>query len=77
MIVDYESCPNFYEIFAELKMKQHEKFDGFVLHNGHLFLGCKLCIPRTSLKKKFIWELHNDGLALHFGNENTIKICRV
>jgi len=42
---------------------------GFVLHDGYLFLGHKLCIPRISFREFLVWELHVDGLARHFENE--------
>ena len=68
-----ESCPDFHEIYAELKAGTTREVNGFVLHDGYLFLGCKLCIPRISLREFFIWELHAGGLAGHFENEKTIE----
>ena len=50
LIADYESCPDFYEIYAELKNGTRE-VDGFVLRDGYLFLSHKLCISRTSLRE--------------------------
>ena len=71
---EYESCPNFYEIYAELKDGITRKVNGFVLHDGCLFLDYKLCIIRTSLRKFLIWELHAGGLGRHFENEKTIEV---
>ena len=33
----------------------------------------KLCVPRTSLGKFLVWELHASSLTGHFGNEKTIE----
>ena len=70
---EYESCPDFREIYKELKDGVTREVDGFVLHDGYLFIGRKLCIPRTSLREFIVWELHAGGLVGHFGNEKTIE----
>ena len=48
MKTEYETCPDFHEIYAELKDGTTREVDGFVLHDGYLFLDRKLCIPSTS-----------------------------
>ena len=73
LIVDYEFCPDFHEIYAELKNGATREVDEFILHDGYLFIGHKLCIPRTSLGEFLGWEFHAGGLAGHFGNKKTIK----
>ena len=69
----YESYLDFHGIYAELKDGTAREVDGFVLYDGYLFFGRKLCIPRTSLRKFLIWELHAGGLPGHFENEKTIE----
>jgi len=69
---EYELCPDFHEIYVKLKDGTTEKLMD-LLHDGYLYLGCKLCIPRTSIREFFVWELHAYGLPGHFGNEKTIK----
>ena len=39
---EYESCPDFHEIYVELKDGTTREVDGFVLHDGYLFIGSKL-----------------------------------
>eukprot|EP00268_Persea_americana_P028824 TRINITY_DN27955_c0_g1_i1.p1 TRINITY_DN27955_c0_g1~~TRINITY_DN27955_c0_g1_i1.p1 ORF type:complete len:109 (-),score=10.69 TRINITY_DN27955_c0_g1_i1:66-392(-) len=46
---DYQSCPDFGELYASLLEDQLGSHNGFVLQEGFLFKGNKLCIPRTSL----------------------------
>ena len=61
----------FMRYYAELKDGTTREVDVFVLHDEYLFLECKLCIPKTSLREFLVWELHASGLAGRFGNEKT------
>ena len=70
---EYESYPDFHKIYVELKDGTTREVDGFVLHEGYLFTGRKLCIPRISLREFLIWKLHVGGLVGHFENEKTIE----
>jgi len=64
---EYKLCPNFYDLYAILIDGSTQEVDGYTLHDGHLFLGRKLCIPRVSLREFLVWELHVGGLAGHLG----------
>ncbi|XP_057948237.1 uncharacterized protein LOC131143894 [Malania oleifera] len=46
----------------------------FVIHDGFLFKGTRLCIPSTSLRDQLIEELHARGTAGHFGKDKTIAM---
>lgn len=67
---DYDTCPNFNEVYMVWKDETTPEIDGYILQDGFLFLGRKLCIPHTSLREFLVWELHASGLARHFENED-------
>ena len=46
---EYESCPDFGEIYVALRDGSVREMDRFLLHDRYLFMFCKLCIPRTSV----------------------------
>ena len=48
---EYESCPEFGEIYMTLKDENNRVVDGYHLQEGYLFRDNKLCIP-----KKFMHE---------------------
>jgi len=58
--------------FAKIVAKvQDEGSDEFVLINGFLFKGDRLCIPNCSLRMKIIKELHDEG---HVGRDRTLEL---
>ena len=73
---EYESCPDFCDIYAILRNERTREVDGYTLQDGYLVLGRKLCISRTSLKEFLLWELHAGGLTQHFGNKKTIETVK-
>ena len=67
----YADCPDFGSIFNTLQSGPSRDHPDFVLQEGHLFRGGKLCIPRTSVRDFLMWELHARGLASQFGWNKT------
>lgn len=70
---EYVTDPDFSEIFA---LCSHHAVKDFHLHNGFLFKGSRLCIPRNSLRTQLIQELHEGSLAGHFGADKTSALMK-
>ena len=64
---DYESCPDFGELYTSLSNAPRPILDDYTLQEGYLFKANKLCIPRFSMRDFLVWEIHARGLAGHFG----------
>ena len=70
---EYESCPDFGEMYTTLRIEHLQVVDDFILRDGYLFKANKLCIPRTSVRDFLVWEVHTGGLLGHFGRDKTIE----
>ena len=70
---EYSDCPDFGTIYANLS-NNTGKHEEYILQEGYLFKGTKLCVPRTSRRDFLIWELHAGGLAGHFGVHKTTRL---
>lgn len=42
-------------------------FEDYVVHDGYLFKGKKLCVPKGSFRELIMREAHSGGLTCHFG----------
>ena len=69
---EYNDCTDFGNIYTNLT--SHRSHREYILQEGYLFKGAKLCIPRTSIRNFLIWELHAGGLAEHFRVHKTITL---
>jgi len=67
---DYDSCPDFGEIYVTLRDSSVREMDDFLLQDSYLFRFRKLC---TSLRDFLSWEIHAGGLAGHFNQNKTIE----
>ncbi|GJZ91481.1 transposon ty3-I gag-pol polyprotein [Tanacetum coccineum] len=66
----YASDKDFCNTLMELETTQHR--GEFLLLDGYLFNGNRLCIPKTSLRSQLIKEIHAGGLIVHLGRDKTI-----
>ncbi|GJZ22515.1 RNA-directed DNA polymerase [Tanacetum coccineum] len=66
----YASDEDFRNTWMELETKQH--WGEFILLDGYLFKGNRLCIPKTFLRSSLINEIHMGGLSAHLGRDKTI-----
>lgn len=74
-IVGFESLKDTYaddEDFGSIwgKSCNDEFVTGFLIHDGFLFYGTRLSIPRSSLRAYLIHELHAGGLGGRQGQNN-------
>ena len=70
----YTSCPDFSLIYSDLSAENRNHHVDFVIHDGFLFRGSKLCIPKTSFRDFLVWEMHAGGLVGHLGKDRTIDL---
>ena len=64
----YPTDPFFGPIFVDL---QHQQSSDFVLQDGFVFFGNRLCVPECSWRLKIIEEFHNEG---HVGRDRTLQL---
>ena len=70
----YTSSSDFSLIYSDLLAGNRSHHVDFVSHDGFLFRGSKLCIPKTSFRDFLVWEMHAGGLAGYFGKDKTIVL---
>lgn len=70
----YEEDPDFQSQWAACQNSNTSTFEDYNLLQGYLYKGSLLCIPNCSLRYKLISELHNGGLAGHFGKNKTMVL---
>jgi hypothetical protein len=66
----YEHDADFGGVWNKYVLKQ--PLDDYLVKNGYLFKGNRLCIPRSSLRDKLLRELHSSDLSGHVGRDKTI-----
>lgn len=64
----YAVDEDFAGIFLDCELMSH---DSFFRHDGYLFNGSRLCIPKCSLRELLVREVHEGGLMGHFGEHKT------
>ena len=67
----YQTCPDFAEMY---RLCQSTPQGLFSIHQGYLFKGNKLCIPKISLRTVLVKEVHEGSIAGHFGIQKTLDM---
>ena len=60
----YKACEN-------LVLRDRSQWKKYMIQEGLLFKGNKLCIPKCSMRDNLLKEKHSGGLAGHFGHYKT------
>ncbi|XP_074284242.1 uncharacterized protein LOC141608797 [Silene latifolia] len=69
----YASDKEFGELFDKCKTGAHGEF---LIQDGFLFKGNRLCVPRHPIRELLIREAHGGGLAEHFGVVKTVEVLK-
>jgi hypothetical protein len=67
----YQTCPDFAETYKQCQDKPQGLFS---IHQGFLFKGNRLCIPKLSLRTILVKEVHEGSVAGHFGIQKTLDM---
>jgi hypothetical protein len=54
-------------------LRDRSQWIEYLIHDGFLFKGNQLCIPKSSMRENLLREKHSGGLARHFGHEKTFS----
>lgn len=66
----YKEDPDFQKTLAEVKLGRPSEF---ILHDGLLYKGKLLCIPRADERVRYIREAHTSKIAGHFRVTKTLQ----
>ena len=69
----YKGDPNFGELYEVFQ--SHPKGD-FMVQEGYLFKGTRLCVPKCGTRELLLREVHGGSLAGHFGEDQTFTMAR-
>ena len=64
------------KLWEIMKKCSRGAYEDYSVHDGFLFKGAKLCIPKSSFRELLIRETHGGGLAGHFGINKTLGMLK-
>jgi hypothetical protein len=70
----YPGDPDFGLIYAAVLPGPTTAHPHYTVQDGYLFFKNRLCLPNTSTRDFVIQEMHEGGLASHFGRDKTISL---
>ncbi|XP_026453100.1 uncharacterized protein LOC113353835 [Papaver somniferum] len=71
----YPEDEDFSKLWNQCSSQNH-RVDDFIIQDGFLFKGNRLCILEGSLCLHLMRELHGSGLGGHFGRDKTIALVK-
>ena len=79
-VLGFEHLKSLYETDEDLgeiyrTCQRHPKGD-FLIQEGYLFKGTRLCIPKCGTRELLIREVHGGSLAGHYGENKTSIILK-
>ncbi|KAI3789955.1 hypothetical protein L2E82_02762 [Cichorium intybus] len=69
----YETDVDFGDVFGKCAGGPHGEY---VVQNGFLFKGNRLCVPKHAIHELLVREAHGGGLAGHFGVTKTLEVLK-
>jgi hypothetical protein len=72
----YRDDPDFKEAYEASEnpiLRDRSQWAEYMIHDGLLFRGNQLCVPKCSMRENLLKEKHSGGLARHFGHDKTFS----
>ncbi|XP_038691133.1 uncharacterized protein LOC119989586 [Tripterygium wilfordii] len=70
----YATDVDFAEVWTSITSGDQSTVGNYIIQNGFLFRDLRLCVPSGSIREFLILELHEGGLAGHFGIDKTLSL---
>ena len=71
MYNDDSDCKDAYEACENHVLRDRSQWVEYLIQDGLLFKGNRLCIQKSSMRENILKEKHSGGLVGHFGHEKT------
>jgi hypothetical protein len=73
MYADDQDFKEAYEVAENPILRDRSQWTEYMIHEGLMFRGNQLCIPKCSMRENLLKEKHSGGLAGHFGHDKTFS----